>query len=92
MVQFDRVSEDLKGPKVVNNNYNGAFNATKHLLEQGYRKIIHFGGGRVLNAYRERESGFIDALNEFGIENQFPVYGNIITRESAYKEFSYNFV
>ena len=34
LVQFDRVFSDLPGAKVVSNNFEGAYAATKHLVER----------------------------------------------------------
>lgn len=39
MVVFDRVTPDLKAPCVRLDNKDGGFQATEHLIEQGYKKI-----------------------------------------------------
>src|SRR3954469_16943788 len=41
LVFFDRVTDEIETHKVVANNSLGAFQATEHLIENGYRKIAH---------------------------------------------------
>jgi LacI family transcriptional regulator len=41
IVFFDRVPQDYAAHKVTTDNFAGAYQATKHLIEQGYRKIAH---------------------------------------------------
>jgi LacI family transcriptional regulator len=48
------------------NDYNGAYEATKHLLQQGYRKIVHLSGPANLKISRERLRGYTAALVEHG--------------------------
>nr|WP_282456619.1 LacI family DNA-binding transcriptional regulator [Chitinophaga sedimenti] len=44
LVLFDRASDSLGVSSVVVNDYRGAFDATKHLIDQGCRRIAHIGG------------------------------------------------
>ena len=62
LVQFDRVFSDLPGAKVVNDNYEGAYTATRHLIEQGYRRIGTLAGYMNSEAYAARLEGFRRAL------------------------------
>jgi DNA-binding LacI/PurR family transcriptional regulator len=48
-------------------NRHGAYLATRHLLEQGYRKIGHISGPLNWWAASERQCGWQDALTEAGI-------------------------
>src|SRR5690606_7725102 len=41
VVIFDRINHELKTHKVGVDNFNGAYLATKHLIENGKRKILH---------------------------------------------------
>jgi len=41
VVMFDRISDALQTHKVVVDDYKGAFDATSHLIEQGYKRIAH---------------------------------------------------
>ena len=67
LVQFDRVFSDLPGAKIVNDNFTGAFLATKHLIKNGYRRIGTLAGGLVSAAYRERLDGYKSALESEGM-------------------------
>lgn len=44
IVFVDRIPEHLDVHKVIIDNYAAAYKATQHLIEQGCRRIAHFGG------------------------------------------------
>ena len=67
IVFFDRVADDLNTHKVILNNFQGAYDATKHLLSQGYTKIAHVTHSAHLTLARERLAGYRKALDEHGI-------------------------
>jgi LacI family transcriptional regulator len=67
LVMFNRVTDELKVPQVVFDDYKWAFFATEHLIYQGYKKIFHFSGPKVLRLSRNRMQGFIDALKKHRI-------------------------
>ncbi|MEH6307864.1 LacI family DNA-binding transcriptional regulator [Olivibacter sp. CPCC 100613] len=64
IVFFDRIIENLETSKVVQDDYNGAFQATSHLIEQGYTKIAHIAGPRNLPLTEKRLAGYMDALKK----------------------------
>lgn len=49
------------------NDREGAFQATRHLLEQGCRRVAHLAGPPHLNIYQHRRQGYLDALAAYGI-------------------------
>lgn len=67
IVMFDRVSDLPEVNKVVNANRDASYQAVQHLLSQGYRRIVHFGGPQTLKIYQERYAGYCQALEEVGI-------------------------
>ena len=67
LVFFDRILEGYDVSAVVLDDRAGGYRATKHLLDQGYRCIAHFGGPQHLNIYKYRRQGYEDALREAGI-------------------------
>jgi DNA-binding LacI/PurR family transcriptional regulator len=67
LLQYDRVIDELDISKVVNDNFEGAYQATTHLIEQGYRKIAHLAGPLQINIYNERYEGFKKALGDHKI-------------------------
>ncbi|MCJ8165722.1 LacI family transcriptional regulator [Pontibacter sp. E15-1] len=62
IVFFDRVANFLPVPKVVANDYQASFNATKHLLNTGCKYIAHITGSINLNNSNNRLYGYLDAL------------------------------
>lgn len=65
---FDRVPDGTKTGSVVVDDHWGAYISVKHLLEQGYRKILHVSGPDHINIYRSRKEGYLEAMHEAGIE------------------------
>ncbi|MGI4760388.1 MAG: LacI family DNA-binding transcriptional regulator [Janthinobacterium lividum] len=74
LVFFDRILEGYEVNAVVLDDRSGGYRATKHLLEQGYRRIAHFTGPQQLNIYKHRRQGYEDALREY----QLPVREELI--------------
>ena len=86
LVQFDRVFPDLPGAKVVGANCEGAFQATMHLIQAGYKRIGTIAGFMTSQAYVERLAGYRLALESAGIPfDQSIVYENAIVRETGYQ-------
>ncbi len=67
IVFFDRVPEIHHAITVTVDDYSGAYEATKHLLQQGYRNIVHLSGPANLKISKERERGYTNALIDHGI-------------------------
>ena len=62
IVFFDRTNDDLGIDSVVINDYKGAFEATNHLVTQGYKRIAHISGPAHLKNFKDRIRGYKDAL------------------------------
>jgi LacI family transcriptional regulator len=67
IVFFDRITDEIDTHKVVANNYMGAFDATEHLILQGYKDIAHITSSAFLSITKERLRGYKDALEKHGI-------------------------
>lgn len=67
MVFYNRVCEVFDCPKVLVNDYEGAFKATEHLIQSGYRRIAHIGGPLALGLSNNRLNGYKDALKKYGL-------------------------
>lgn len=67
LVFFDRILEGDHVNAVVLNDREGAYQSTRHLLEQGCRRIAHFAGPQHLNIYQNRRLGYLDALQSYGV-------------------------
>jgi LacI family transcriptional regulator len=86
LVQFDRVFSDLPGAKVVNDNYEGAYAATKHLISQGYRRIGTLAGYMNSEAYAARLAGYRAALRDAGLRlDDSIVFCDTILRDTGYE-------
>lgn len=68
LVFVDRVPKDFNTFRVIIDNYAAGFKATKHLIDQGCKRIAHLTAGSEFgNLYSERKRGYIDALKEFDL-------------------------
>lgn len=64
VVFFDR-TWDLEGcTSVMIDNYKAAYEVTKHLLDQGCKRILHLGGSKERNVYADRLRGYRHALRD----------------------------
>ncbi len=70
LVLFDRTADSVEAGTVVGDDIQGAAMAVNHLLEQGLRRICHFGGPDNVSVWRDRKEGYLRAMNESGIEPQ----------------------
>ena len=68
VVFFDRVAECHNCICVIIDNYKAGYEATSHLIQQGCKRIAHFGGNLLRNVYAERFRGYKQALADNGIE------------------------
>lgn len=77
LVLFDRVAEHVPVSKVIVDDFNGAYKAVCHLIDQGYRRIAHIGGSPQLYVSRKRREGYEAALrdNDLEIRPEFIIGG-----------------
>ena len=68
VVFVDRTPKLREISKVHINNFNAAFEATEHLIEQGCQRIAHFGGATHQSIYEDRMSGYVAALKKNNLE------------------------
>jgi DNA-binding LacI/PurR family transcriptional regulator len=73
VICLDRSPEGWKGDSVTVDNAEGAYQATRHLLELGHRRIATIAGQLHVTSGVERLKGFKRALREAGI-NIAPEY------------------
>jgi len=79
LVFFDRILEGVDVSAVVLDDYQGGYQSVKHLLDQGCRRIAHFGGPQHLNIYKNRYAGYCQALHDHNIpfEKDLVVFGDM---------------
>ena len=66
IVLFNRIIDSLPVSKVVFDDYKWAFFATEHLIQQGYKNIIHLSGPKNNTLSNNRAKGFIEAHRKYG--------------------------
>lgn len=64
---FDRAIGQLPVPSVTINDYQAGFVATEHLLQQGYRRIVHLTSDQDLTIFKERFRGYKAAMKQHGL-------------------------
>jgi len=67
VIFFDRVEEKSESTKVIIDNYKCGYQATRHLIEQGCKKIVLVTASLKRNVYAQRHKGYTDALYDSGI-------------------------
>ena len=85
VICIDRYFEDLDIPFVSTDNYDGAYSATKHLIENGHRAIACIQGVQQSIPNKLRVKGFSDAMEESGIHG-FSVVGDDFSLQNGYLE------
>ena len=68
LVFFDRICDEIDSDRVIVDDEAGAFEAVRHMIKSGCRKIIHLSGPQNLQIGRDRKEGYIRALKEAGVE------------------------
>ena len=69
VITVDRDIDGLKSQKkIVVNNETGAFDAVSHMIDCGYKKILHVSGPMTSKPAQERYSGYLRALKAKNIK------------------------
>lgn len=74
-VIIDRPIQGLDIPTVMTDNVRGAYMGTKHLLENGRRRVLFISGPENLQASEDRLLGYSKAMREYGIKARLIKYG-----------------
>ncbi len=86
IVFFDRIVNDIDTHKVIVDSYQGAYDATVHLLKNGYKRIAAITNSELLSITRDRLAGYKAALAEHGIKEKdmfvkYCAHGGLILSE-----------
>jgi DNA-binding LacI/PurR family transcriptional regulator len=81
IVFFDRIPKDFEADHVIIDDYNGAYQATKHLIDVGCKRIAHLGTSHDMGIGRDRYEGFIQALKDHNL----PIDERLIVDCDTYK-------
>jgi LacI family transcriptional regulator len=82
LILFDRAYESIGTHQVVIDDRYGAKMATDHLIQQGCRRILHFGGRQHMSIYKNRTFGDLDSLQQAGI----PVDDDLLCFKTLHEE------
>lgn len=67
IVFFDRIAANITTSKVMQDDYNGAYEAVEHLIHNGYEKIAHISGPKGFALTENRAEGYRDALKKYNL-------------------------
>ena len=85
IICIDRYFEDLELPFVSTDNYEGAYNATKYLIENGHSNISCIQGVQHSTPNKLRVKGFKNAMEEAGFHD-YIVTGDDFSFQNGYLE------
>lgn len=68
IVLFDRLIDQVNTHKVGADNFKGAYDATVHLINNGYKNIAHLNTNTILSIATDRLNGYKQALADSGIK------------------------
>lgn len=68
LIFFDRIPRDFEASKVMLNDFQGAYQATEYLINNGSQKIAFLAGPQHLQIYSERFRGYKKALEDYRFE------------------------
>lgn len=74
IVFFDRIVDEIETHKVITDNFKGAYDATTHLINQGYTRIAAISNPAMLSITKERMAGYKAAL----ADNEMEINENLI--------------
>lgn len=88
VISFEREEENSSAVTIQCDNYQGGKIAANHLIEQGCKKLLHFGGvrGKDMPADR-RADGFIEACREKGVQGTIMVSNQLVYGSMHYQEY-----
>ena len=86
IVFFDRIVEEIDTYKVVCDNFKGAYDATAHLIKNGFKNIAHITSAEQLFITQKRMAGYRKALEDHNIPFQEDLikhcnHGGTVTKE-----------
>jgi DNA-binding LacI/PurR family transcriptional regulator len=68
LVFFDRIVSEIDTHKVIVDNYQGAYDATRYLIDNGFKHIAALANNEILSITRDRLAGYKAALADHDIK------------------------
>ena len=82
LVFFDRIAPGINADQVIIDDIDASYNATRHLIETGCKRIAHFAGPQGLVIGRDRLQGYLNALTEVGL----PIDNRLIIEADTFEK------
>ena len=89
LVMFDRKMPIANTSSVVQDDFDGAYKATEHLIEQGCKKIYHFRGPQNVSVWSDRDEGFRKAMKDYNLEISRQAIHTAITTEEEGRKYAH---
>jgi LacI family transcriptional regulator len=85
LIFFDRTADKTEGTCIQINNLRAAYEATTHLISQGYTRIVHITATPKRNVYIDRLQGYKQALADQRIpfREDYVIVGNLSQEAGA---------
>jgi DNA-binding LacI/PurR family transcriptional regulator len=82
LVFFDRIAPEINADQIITDDIDASYNATRHLIETGCKRIAHFAGPQGLVIGRDRLQGYINALTDSGL----PIDNRLIIEADTFEK------
>lgn len=79
LVLFDRTAEVADAGTVIADDFQGAYQAVTHLIEQGFTNIYHIAGPQHVSIWRNRCAGYRAALEHAGMTSEGRIFTALST-------------
>jgi LacI family transcriptional regulator len=85
LIFFDRTPDKTEGTCIQINNLRAAYEATTHLISQGYTRIVHITAPPKRNVYIDRLQGYKQALADqrIAFRQDYVIVGNLSQEAGA---------
>jgi LacI family transcriptional regulator len=84
-VLVNREIQGLRRDLCVFNNFKGAYDATKYLIDNNHKKIITLAGPQHSRSFEDRFLGWKEAIQEYGLYRDEHIFISDYSVESGYK-------
>lgn len=82
LVFFDRIAPGINADQIINDDVEASLRVTRHLIEMGCKRIVHFAAPQNLLIGRHRLQGYLNAHQEAGL----PVDQNLIIEADNFEK------
>lgn len=90
VIFFDRIHPHPESTSIIIDNFKAGYDVTKHLIDQGCKRIMHLGGNLLRNVYSERLRGYKQALRDHKISfDERLVYLSKLNEEAGAEAANY---